>query len=339
MPRGSRRGTRDMDKRIPTLAIVLAAQLVLTIVVLWWQSEGHAKDTKPFLTVDRTAVDRITIDDGDGKSLVIAKSGDGWKLPSVHDLPADTQKVTDMLDKLVAGGATWPVATTDSAAKRFEVTDKKFQRRIRLAKGDDALVDVYLGTSPGFRKVHARLADDSSIYAITFANYDATTKAQDWLSKSLIAPDGSVTAIERPGAWQLSKDGEAWKLAGLADGQTTSEDKVRDIASKLENLRVIDVADDAALKSIADATPTVELAATTAKSKVTYQLYRPTPNGDFLVRASTRPETFRLAAFPGEAFNIERDSLIAAAAPSTPATSASAPEQPGSGATAAGGAR
>jgi hypothetical protein len=329
-----------MDRRIPTLAIVLAVQLVLTIVVTWWQSESHAKDAKPFLTVDRAAIDRITIDDGDGKSLVIAKAGDGWTLPSVQDLPADTQKVTDLLDKLTSGGATWPVATTDSAAKRFEVTEAKFQRRIRMAKGDDALVDLYLGTSPGFRKVHARLADESNVYAITFANYDATTKAQDWLSKSLIAPDGTVTAIERPGAWQISKDGEAWKLAGLGDGQTTSEDKVRDMASKLENLRVIDVADDAAVKSIAEATPTVELTATTAKAQVTYQLYRPTPNGDFLVRASTRPQTFRLAAFTGEAFNVARDSLIAAPAPSAPATGAATPApSSSSGTTGAGGAR
>jgi len=309
-----------MDKKIPVLAMVLAVQLLLTIAVIWWQREGTASDAKPFLTFDSAAVDKITIDDGDGKSLEIVKADGTWTLPSVQSLPADGDKVKEMLDKLAAPGGSWPVATTDSAAKRFEVTEEKFQRHIRLAKGDQSLVDLYLGTSPGFRKVHARLAGESDIHAVTFANYDATTKAQDWLAKAVIAPDGAVTAIERPGAWEVTKDGELWKLTGLAEGQTASEDKIRDVVSKVENLRIIDVADDAAVKELGDAAPLIELAATTAKGKVTYQLYRPKETGDFLVRASTRPQIFRLAAFTAEALNVARDSLIAVPAPATAAT-------------------
>jgi hypothetical protein len=320
-----------MDKKIPVLAIALAVQLLLTVGVVWWQREGTAAGNAPFLAFERAAVDKITIDDGEGKSIELVKAGDAWTIPSVQSLPADPQKVSEMLDKLSAPHTSWPVATTESAAKRFEVTDEKFQRRIRLSKGDATLVDLYLGTSPGFRKVHARLAGENDVHAIAFANYDATTKPQDWLSKNLIAPEGSVTALERPGAWQAKKEGEQWKLTDLADGQTTSDDKVRDVVSKIENLRIIDVADDAAVKEIGDAAPLVELAATTEKGKVTYQLYRPKENGDFLVRASTRPETFRLAAFTGEALNVARDSLIAAPAASAPEETASTPAPPSGG--------
>ena len=95
---------------------------------------------------------------------------------------------------------------------------------------------------------------------------------------------------------------------------------MRDVVSKVENLRIIDVADEAAVEQIADAAPLVELAATTDKGKVTYQLFRPKENGDFLVRASTRPQTFRLAAFTGEALDVSRDSLIAVPTPGTPET-------------------
>jgi hypothetical protein len=183
-----------MDRRIPALAILLAAQLLLTVGVLWWRNADDGGRPGELITFDREAVDRITIDDGDGKSLTLQKSADGWVLPAADGLPADAQKVSETLEKLGASDASWPVATTEAAATRFEVTDEKFQRRIRLANGDSTLIDLYLGTSPGFRKVHARLAGESDIYAITFANYDATTKAQDWLSKSLIAPAGSLTA-------------------------------------------------------------------------------------------------------------------------------------------------
>lgn len=303
-----------MHRHLPALAVALALQLILVVGVTWWRSAESADEAKPFLVFDRAEVNHITIDEGDDKSLVLEKQVSGWTLPALDGLPADDQKVSETLDKLGANETSWPVATTDAAAKRFEVTEEKFQRRIRLANGDTALADLYLGTSPGFRKVHARRADDSAVYAITFANYEAATKPQDWLSKTLIAPEGGITTVEIPGRWRLTKSGEAWQLDALAEGQTTAEDNAREIVSKLENLRVVDVADKASVAALEGVAPAFELSATTESHQVTYTFHRPTPDGDFLLRASTRSQTFRVSAFSVEGLDVVRDSLIAAPA-------------------------
>ncbi len=69
---------------------------------------------------------------------------------------------------------------------------------------DKVVGDLYLGTSPGFKKVHARRADSDDIYAITFANYEATARTDDWLDKALLKPTGDVTAVTRPDHWRVA---------------------------------------------------------------------------------------------------------------------------------------
>jgi len=60
-----------------------------------------------------------------------------------------------LIDKLEGAEAAWPVATSESSAERFEVSDAKFQRRIRFFADDAVVTELFLGTSPGFRRVHA----------------------------------------------------------------------------------------------------------------------------------------------------------------------------------------
>ena len=70
-------------------------------------ARSTAADAGPFLAFDRAAVDKITID-GDGKSITLVKADDTWTLPSEQGLPADAQKVNEMLDKLSSPGESWP---------------------------------------------------------------------------------------------------------------------------------------------------------------------------------------------------------------------------------------
>jgi len=307
-----------MARHLPALAIALAVQLLIVAAVWWSRASDADAGATAFIEFDRTSIDRVTID-GDGATVILEKSADGWTLPALEALPADGQKVSDMLTKLEGTGASWPVATTDGAARRFEVTEEKYQRRIRLATGNEVAVDLYLGTSPGFRKVHARRADGDSVYAITFANYEAATKAEDWLDKSLIALDGDLTVVARPGAWRLSMEGESWHLDDLAEGAATDADKARDVVSKVTNLRVIGLAGEDQVSAVAESQPLFQLAATTGAEEVTYAFFRPDAEGDFLVRASLHPQLFRIAAYNAEGLDVARDSLIVTASPDEPA--------------------
>ena len=184
--------------------------------------------------------------DDKGQQLKLQRGDAGWTLPDTRGLPADGDKVSQLLDKLIAANAPWPVATSAESAKRFEVAPDKFQREIKLTDKDQVVADLYLGTSPGFKKVHARRAESDDVYAISFANYDATARSDDWLDKALLKPTGDITAVTRPDHWKLQRTGDTWTLDGLAPGATTKQDEATDLVNKLANLHVSGVADAAA---------------------------------------------------------------------------------------------
>ena len=62
--------------------------------------------------------------------------------------------------------------------------EDSYQRRVQVLTGDETLADVYLGTSPGYRRVHARRADADDVYSIEFSNFEAGTDVSSWLKKS-----------------------------------------------------------------------------------------------------------------------------------------------------------
>ena len=305
-----------MNKHVRALALLLAAQLVLVAVVLVWQQRTSSAPSGMLIKVDRAKIDGVVIVDDKGAQVTLHKGDGGWTLPDARNLPADADKVASLLDKLVAAGAPWPVATSAESAKRFEVAADKFQREIRLESGGKVVADVYLGTSPGFKKVHARRTDSDDVYAIAFANYEATARSDDWLDKNILKPDGDVTALARPDHWKLSRNGETWSLDGLAQGETTKQDAATDLVNKVANLRVMGVADGAP----ADAsTLKLELTATTAKGDFAYKLYQPQPNGDFIVTRSGQDGAFKLAAYVGEPLIKDRSDLVGSPTPAEPA--------------------
>ena len=124
---------------------------VIVIALLLVSKSGGVQSPEAFLEFDALGVDRFVIASSD-ETIEVSKEGEQWVLPDGN--PADVEKVDSVLGKLAESGTDWPVATTPSAAKRFEVTDSTFQKHISIYSGDDVLADVYLGTSPSFRKVH-----------------------------------------------------------------------------------------------------------------------------------------------------------------------------------------
>ena len=152
-----------------TLTFALAIQLAAIGVLLAVRS-GSATTPEPFLSFDAETIDALTVANSEG-SVNLAKTDDGWQLPD--GVPADASKIDEVVQKLADAAGGWPVASQASSAERFEVTEESHQRHLVLKAGEDTVADLYLGTSPGYRKAHARRADDDDVYAITFSNYEA----------------------------------------------------------------------------------------------------------------------------------------------------------------------
>lgn len=176
-----------------TLGALLAVQIVVVGVLLAAKS-GGIEEPEPFSQFDAASVDSLTVSNDEG-SVSLSKIDGTWQLP--NGVPAAGFKVDSVLERFSDAAGSWPVANTQPTRERLEVTEENHQRHIVVTAGDDTVADIYLGTSPGYRKTHARRAGEDEVYAVRFSNYEAGVKPVDWLDRSLLRPKGDVAALRR----------------------------------------------------------------------------------------------------------------------------------------------
>lgn len=193
------------------LLILLVIQLALIIGIYSYQRNVQPElDAKLLLDFNLDNVDRLVISDA-ANTVTLTKVANNWQLPGFHQLPVDTQKLDDLFDKLKGTKLTWPVTTTESSHERFEVADNKFQRRVEFFVGDNKQGSIVLGSSPGFKKVYLRRANDKEVYAVELSSFEFATGNKDWLKANALAAT-QVREI-RGSDFQLQKDGDNWRFA------------------------------------------------------------------------------------------------------------------------------
>lgn len=207
-----------MSKTIQFLTLALIVQLLILATVLFTKNQSTETEGGLLLEFAVESVDSLIIGDGTGE-LEIKKQGDGWYLPGYGELAVKSEKVTEILDELAKLHTSWPVATTEDAAKRFEVSKENAQKSLQLKSGDEIVGKLYLGTSPGFRKVHARVSEDDNVYAVEFSQYRVSTKGEDWFDKNFLAYKKPVSSL-KVGDTQFSKTDAGWNVSGLAAEKT-----------------------------------------------------------------------------------------------------------------------
>lgn len=215
---------------IRVLSVLLALQLVVTLVLYWPRQQGAVPSEALVRGLGPESIERIGITDGEGASNALTREGDGWRLQS--GLPADPGKVATLLTALTGGDPGYAIATSDSAATRFRVAEDDFERRIELA-GDGTERVLYLGTSPAFRKVHARRDGEAGVFVIELNSYDAPTEDNSWLDRSLLAAT-DLSSLALYGV-RLRLDGDRWVRD---DGAEVDADAMEELIQALSRLQV-----------------------------------------------------------------------------------------------------
>lgn len=222
------------------LAYILSALLLVQLIIseaLYWnrQQEKHqvVDVQQALLFSDVRSLDKIQIQEA-GKSLTLQKNGEGWLLAETQ-LPVDKARIDGLLAKLETLNGGWPVTSTASSHERFEVTEKRFQRHVTLYQGEQRKADFYLGSSPGFRKVHLRKLDNDAVYAVALNAFDFSSSQDEWLDKRLLATNhlkrmqGSDYLLEKqPSGWVLSSAPQA----------SLNQTRASELAGAFESLRV-----------------------------------------------------------------------------------------------------
>lgn len=282
-----------------TLGILLAAQLVLVLVV-WGLGREETESPESFLSFDTAAVDTLFISDGE-TSVELTRSGKEWVFG--EDLPASKPKIDGVLEKLANTSAGWPVGTTSSAAERFEVTDEQFQRHLVAKAGEETVADVYLGSSPSFRKVHARRANEGPVYSINFSNYEAGAKASDWLNKGLFRPEGNIERLERKGHFIATKENGIWS----STVEDLDQSEVNKLAGRFSGLSVTEPS-DLSLPSEA----WIQYYLTDDEGTQILSIYRADDENNYVMTSDRTAGVYGVSSFVAEQLDIQLDDLTSA---------------------------
>lgn len=219
-----------MIARIPLLAGLLVVQLLILALLELGGGEEHA--ALALLDFEPAEVVALTIEDADGNIVSLAAQDGDWRL---GELPADDDKIRALIDSLVGNSASWPVATSESSQARFEVAEDAFVRRVRFDGESGALATLYLGSSPGFRRIHAREADSDAIFSIDFGVHELPMADSDWLDKRLFQVE-TVSSVTFPSGEVLSGNAEAgWSL----DGQPADQEAATRLVDRIKGLTVL----------------------------------------------------------------------------------------------------
>lgn len=231
-----------MNTKIGFLSGLLAVQALVVAVLLLSSGMGAGEDAGGLLPFEPTSAAKFSIAAGD-EEVALSRADEGWQLDD--GLPADDGKVGEVLEKLAKVTTAWPVATSTATAERFEVTQDNFQRRLVIESEDGETATLYLGSSPGYRRVHARAEGADEVYSIDFSNYEAPTDSGQWLDKKLLRPQGDVAALGRHDGWSLERgdgdgdsdgDGE-WRV----DGAPAEQEAADKLVGRFEDLSVLGI--------------------------------------------------------------------------------------------------
>lgn len=298
-----------MNRLTTGLTLFLVFQLAILAAVFWPQEDlGEADARAPLLAANLDAADRLVISDGN-TSVVLTQNESGWLMPEYHQLPADADRVQRTLEELSALRRGWPVANSSGAATRFEVAEDSFQRSVEYFQDDKSVGALFIGTSPGFRKVHARVAGSDAVYAVGFNSFDLPANPEEWLDKQLLQVE-NVTSI-RGLDYQLRREGELWQEESGDSAASPNADLVDDLVNGLNSLRVngaADVATAAILLEMA-APPTLTVDADGARHE--YRLYE--IEEAYYIQRNDIPVFFSLSAFDYDRLNdVNAESLYGA---------------------------
>ncbi len=224
-----------MNKKISLLAAFLGLQLVIAIAIFIVGNQSSSNFiSETLIRFDSAQIDKIVISEADTE-ISLLQDDKQWRLAS-NGLLIAQEKLTGLLDKLAGLKTTWPVASTPSSHERFEVAENQYRRKITLLSDGNTVAELYLGTSPGFKKSHVRMANADEVYALALNSYDLSIAENDWLDTSLLAVD-LVMRITAEG-YTLVKQSDQWQLQPSQEERQVLQDKVAQLAKAIANFNV-----------------------------------------------------------------------------------------------------
>lgn len=261
--------------KMTSLIVLLLVQGVL---IFWLYSENvisnrEQQTEQALMELDTRQVNSVIITNEKNKTVVLKKTDNGWILPDYYQLAVDQGLLEQLLEKAVATKTIWPIASSKGAAKRFLVSSTDFKRHVSFGTTDNKTVDLFLGNSPGLRKIYARNANNTDIYAVEFGLYLVPPEPERWFDKRLLKVRKSIKKIQ--GAdFLINKEGDNWVLDQVQDNQSVEQTKIDSLANALVYPQVKAVANMDMLKQLKGKQADVHYKVITDGDAISYDFYR-----------------------------------------------------------------
>lgn len=212
-----------MSRLNKILSLLLVIQLMLIAYVYRPNRTSAPPSVNFFKGIDAAQVVGLTISDGQ-KSLTMSKDRT-WHLETNPPYPADTKKIEALTNKLTTLTSSRLVAHTSASHGRLRVTEDDYSRKITLSLADGTGKQLLLGTSPNYKTIHVRAADDVNVYLVKdLADWEASATPDDWWDNNYIDVDPNkltkLTLKNSHGALELTRDKEHnWQAPGIPPGK------------------------------------------------------------------------------------------------------------------------
>ena len=278
-----------MNRWVTALFLVLLIQCGIVAAVFWPQQLPQQQSaTRTFAPFPVNAIDELHISDEFDNEAVLIRSGEQWLLPDLENLPADAARVDALLHDLTTQSGIWPIAQSSAARQRFQVADYYYQKRLTLLSSGEELGTLYLGTSPGFRKVHARNAKQDEIYSIAFNTFEIPAVNDGWLDTRLLqvrTPLRIDTDL-----YNLYFENGRWMSA---TGGTPDEVELNTVISALRDLQVVGVAGEDLQRELSSVEADLVITVQSLAGDTTLEIV--TRSGEYFIHSSEFPLFFTCA--------------------------------------------
>lgn len=222
-----------MNRTQRILAIALAIQIILSVVTFWPRAARTGGGAALFPDLQAADVVAMTVTDNEGNAVQLRQVGGSWVLPEVDDYPAKADKITPVLDKIVALDTRRLVTRTSASHKRLQVAADTFVRRVELETGGGIKQTLYLGSSPSYGATHMRVeGQDETYLASNLTPYEFGSAAASWIDTAYFSLSqdqlSAVTVKNAKGTLTFNRDAEGnWTLAELPAGEQLAAETVK----------------------------------------------------------------------------------------------------------------
>lgn len=233
-----------MQRIIIAAACLLMIQLVLVAALGFNRNtyEGSTPSSQ-FLDFDIDNLSSLTLTDGQGSEVAMTKADGLWVLSNHFSAQAEQQMVSGLLQKLAELKQGFVIATSAAAAKRFKVAEDDFERRLRLYQGEEVVADVYLGSSPGFRQIHARKSGQDEIVTVSLSSFEVEADPANWLDKNILKKDEKELSHIVFKDFTLKRENDTWQLEGLTEAEKVVAAELDQVVDKVLGITVSSVLD------------------------------------------------------------------------------------------------